>query len=348
MGPPVDAKAALDLGFDVLRLTLLVTSFVFTMMMLVEFVNVSSTGVVSKWLGKGNFLNFIAIVILGATPGCLGAFTAVALFIHGVISRGVVAGSMIAASGDEAFFMLAMMPKTAMFLFAFLIAYGIAVGFVTDRLFGRKGYKGRQCSQGLALHAEEKAPSRRSSFKEWSALRVILLSAFLAVSVGVVMGWIGEEEWNWERIALLVTTVTGFVVILLASDHFIREHLIHHIAKEHLPKLFLWTFLALLAMEVLKLKSGHVESLIKHNEAIAIVLAALIGLLPESGPHMIFVAGYVSGIVPFSVLVASSVVQDGHGMLPLLAQSPTEFVKIKSINLAAGVLAGFLFLSLGL
>lgn len=350
----MDVRAAGELIFEVLRLTLLVTSFVFTMMMLVEFINVSSTGLISKWLGKGSFLNFIAIVLIGATPGCLGAFTAVALFIHGVISRGVVVATMIAASGDEAFFMLAMMPKTALLLFAFLIVYGIAVGMVTDRIFKKKGYKGEPCHRGMVLHQGEhegehaEGSARRRSFAEWSALRLTLLCAFLFVSAGVVMGWIGEEGWNWERIALLVTTVTGFAVIFLASDHFIREHLIRHIAREHLLKLFLWTFVALLAMELLKFGGDHFEALVKHNEVVAILLACMVGLLPESGPHMIFVAGYVSGIVPFSVLVASSVVQDGHGMLPLLAQSPSEFVKIKTVNFIAGVLAGFIFLAFGL
>jgi hypothetical protein len=339
-----------EMIFEVLRISLLVTSFVFTMMMLVEFLNVSTTGLISKWLGKGSILNFIAIVLIGATPGCLGAFTTVALFIHGVVSRGVVVGSMIAASGDEAFFMLAMMPKTAFLLFAFLIVYGIAVGLLTDKIFDRKGYKGQKCDQGLVLHEEEgeKADSaKRTSFREWSFLRVFLLFAFGSVTVGVIMGWIGEEGWNWERIALLVTTVLGFIIIFLASDHFIKEHLIHHIAKEHLLKLFLWTFFALLAMELLKFKGQYVEALIQNNAAFAIIVAALIGLLPESGPHMIFVAGFVSGVVPFSVLVTSSVVQDGHGMLPLLAQSPSEFIKIKSINFIAGILAGFAFLALG-
>ena len=346
----MDVNAAIGLILEVLRLTVLVTSFVFTMMLLVAFVTVSSTGLVSRWLGKGSFLNLIAIVLIGATPGCLGAFTAVALFIHGVISRGVVVATMIAASGDEAFFMLAMIPKTALLLFAFLIVYGIAVGMVTDRLLGKKGYKGRQCHQGMVLHEGERGvtSARRSSFSEWSVLRVILLCAFLFVSVGVVMGWIGEEGWNWERIALLVTTVTGFAVIFLASDHFIREHLIRHIAREHLLKLFLWAFVALLAMELLEFRAENFEALVKHNEIIAILLACMVGLLPESGPHMIFVAGYVSGIVPFSVLAASSVVQDGHGMLPLLAQSPSEFVKIKTINFVAGVLAGIMFMALGL
>jgi hypothetical protein len=42
------------------------------------------------------------------------------------------------------------------------------------------------------------------------------------------------------------------------------------------------------------------------------------------------------------------VVQDGHGMLPLLAESRREFMKVKLINLAAGLLLGGALLAAGL
>jgi hypothetical protein len=72
----------------------------------------------------------------------------------------------------------------------------------------------------------------------------------------------------------------------------------------------------------------------------------MVGVIPESGPHLVFVTLFAQGILPFSVLVASSVVQDGHGMLPLLAESPWEFVTIKTVNVLAGfVLGGVLMLS---
>jgi hypothetical protein len=35
-------------------------------------------------------------------------------------------------------------------------------------------------------------------------------------------------------------------------------------------------------------------------------------------------------------------VQDGHGMLPLLADSRRDFLKIKAINLFVGLVAGFI------
>lgn len=63
-------------------------------------------------------------------------------------------------------------------------------------------------------------------------------------------------------------------------------------------------------------------------------------MIPESGPHLIFLTLYAQGAVPFSVLLASSILQDGHGMLPLLADSRLDFLRIKAINFSVGLLLG--------
>jgi hypothetical protein len=55
---------------------------------------------------------------------------------------------------------------------------------------------------------------------------------------------------------------------------------------------------------------------------------------------------YAAGDIPAAVLVTSSIVQDGHGMLPLLAESRGDFVKVKAINLALGLAAGAAILAI--
>jgi hypothetical protein len=45
--------------------------------------------------------------------------------------------------------------------------------------------------------------------------------------------------------------------------------------------------------------------------------------------------------------MASSIVQDGHGMLPMLAHSRRDFVTVKLINVAAGTLVGAAMLLAG-
>jgi hypothetical protein len=72
----------------------------------------------------------------------------------------------------------------------------------------------------------------------------------------------------------------------------------------------------------------HLEAAIRSGRWIVLLIACLVGLIPESGPHLIFVTLFAQGVVPFSVLLASSVVQDGHGMLPMLAHSRREFLQI--------------------
>ena len=71
-----------------------------------------------------------------------------------------------------------------------------------------------------------------------------------------------------------------------------------------------------------------------------IVIACLVGLIPDSGPHFVFVFLYAQGVIPISVLVASSIVQDGHCMLPMLAHSRRGFVAVKLVNMAVGLAVG--------
>jgi hypothetical protein len=77
-------------------------------------------------------------------------------------------------------------------------------------------------------------------------------------------------------------------------------------------------------------------------------MGAVIGLIPESGPHMIIVMMYAQGVVPFSVLFTASFVQDGHGMLPMLSYSLKDSLLIKLFNLVFGVLIGVVLYFFGI
>jgi len=60
-----------------------------------------------------------------------------------------------------------------------------------------------------------------------------------------------------------------------------------------------------------------IQAWISTNLFVVMFLAVVIGIIPESGPHLIFVTLFAQGSIPFSILLASSIVQDGHGMLSL-------------------------------
>jgi hypothetical protein len=280
----------------------------------VEYMNVATAGLAARWLEKQGVLGYAAVVFVGAFPGCLGAFTDVTLYIHRIISLGALVGSMVAASGDEAFVMLVIMPKTALLLFAGLFLYGLVLAFVVDKTGGRRCYGRVRCETGLAIHpGEQERPhlALRSSFRECSFTRAVLCVVLGIFALGVALGAVGPATWDWVRVTLLLATAVAFAVVFVSPEHFLEEHLYRHVAREHVPRIFAWTLGALFLMAWIKVQGGPLQGWVQAHSGWAVLAAALIGILPESGPHMLFVVGYTQGLLPLSTLVASSVRSPG-------------------------------------
>jgi hypothetical protein len=286
--------------------------------------------------------------LLGAIPGCLGPFVVVGMFAHGMVTRGAVVGAMIATSGDEAFVMLALIPQQAVLLGLALIPLGILAGALTDVLVGdRSG----ECA-GLNLHDDEQCrclnhPQILRQLKELSPARGLLVAGLGIFITCVALGLAGPDHWNWIRVTILGVSAVSLFIVTTVPDHFLEEHLWRHVAQQHVPRIFAWTFGALLLMHILTLNL-HLDGIIRENSWTVLLVACLVGLVPESGPHLIFVTLYAEGAIPLSVLLASSIVQDGHGMLPLLAESRRVFLQVKLINLAVGLAVGAAAMALGL
>ena len=95
---------------------LMITGFVFMMMLVIEYLNVLTGGLWQRGFRGSRLRQYLLAGLLGVTPGCLGAFAVVALYSHRVVSLGAVVTAMIATSGDEAFVMFSMIPKTALLI----------------------------------------------------------------------------------------------------------------------------------------------------------------------------------------------------------------------------------------
>ena len=145
---------------------------------------------------------------------------------------------------------------------------------------------------------------------------------------------------DWMNVLFAGLSVIMLVVLIFAKDHFVEEHLWNHIIKKHLPTIFAWTFGVLLVLGVV-MHYVDIDNWISDNTALMILLATLIGIIPESGPHMIFVTLFAAGVVPFPVLLASSISQDGHAGIPLLAESKKSFAQAKLINCFVALAAGY-------
>ncbi len=354
------------LFLDVLRNSVLITGLVIIMMLLLEFVNLNSHG---KWFNRLRQRPFGQIVLgtgLGLIPGCMGGFAAVSMYSHKLLTFGALVAMMIASSGDEAFVMLAMIPKQALLLMGILFVIAILMGWLVDR-FSKPNVKAQHegCEDGYQIHEEdhhdETHKPEKASFhnmRHASAERVALLLGVILFIVALAFGVfehgheevthtqlnIFDEYWMNLIFALLSLFVVWFIAT--APEHVVKEHLWEHIIRKHFLSIFLWTFGALFVIQV-GLHYFDIETLISNNIPWMILLAVLVGIIPESGPHLLFVTLFATGTVPFSVLLASSISQDGHASLPLLAESKRSFVKAKIVNVLVAALFGYLFYFIG-
>lgn len=339
-----------------LRTAVLVTGLVVIMMMLIEVFNVRSDGRMFSGLKNRRVGQVLLSAALGAIPGCMGGFASVSLYTHGLISFGALIAMMIASSGDEAFVMLAMFPGRSAWIFLILFVIAVVAGLLVD-LFHSK-YDG---CHSMNVHDQDREPRHEHHHeRHYGWQRVVMFLGVLVFLGALLAGWLegGEdvgvgirshpatfnllsEQWMYWLFAALSLCVLG--VLLFAGDHFVEEHLWEHIVCHHLPGIFLWTLGTILVIGVL-MSYLDVTSWISDNTLLMILPAAAVGIIPESGPHLVFVSLYAAGVVPLPVLLASCISQDGHASLPLLAESRASFLKAKLINVAAAVLVGLITL----
>jgi len=328
---------------------LMITGFVLVMMLIIEYLNVATAGRWRQKLAQRRWTQYLLVVLLGVLPGCLGAFTVVAMYTHGLVTLGAVVGAMIAVSGDEAFVMLAIIPRQALLLMLILAGAGLLVAVIVDLVGGPR--KTQSITEGFELHEKEQCKCFEPSdipknWKDCTPARGVLAITLLIFLLGVIAGQLGPPEWNWVRFSLIGVGGIALFIVSTVPDHFIDEHLWRHVVLKHARPIFLWTLGALLVIYLVT-KVFSLESVIHENAWLVLLIACAVGLIPESGPNIIFITLFAKGLTPFSVLLANSIVQDGHGMLPMLAHSRREFAIIKGINFLVALAIGSAGLLMG-
>jgi len=348
---------------DVFRNTLMITSFVIVIMLIIELINVFTHGRWSNSLNKRKPLQVFIAALLGLIPGCFGGFAVVGMWTHGAISFGSLVAAMISSVGDEAFVMLVQMPEKALILFFILFVIALVAGFVIDAS-GLKVKIPVKMQNHLVVHEhehlslKEALSSWKSNFKQPSFTRILLITGVSLFIIAMLGGFFEHDhstheiehiaegsfklpfEEAWFNLIFVALAFVVLFTFIFVSDHFLEEHLWHHIIKQHVPKIAIWTFFALLFITYF-IHSDLMIEWVKDNPFLVVILAVTIGLIPESGPHLVFVTLFLTGGIPFSVLLANSITQDGHSSLPLLAESKNGFVITKLINLVIGLLAGY-------
>ena len=340
----------MDILLESLRHSLMITVFVFTMLMLVDYINVLSRGRMTLAIRGGRFRQYVAASFLGATPGCLGAFMNVSFYVHGLMGFGAIVGGMIATSGDEAFVMLAMFPGKALLLFAILFVLGIILAWVADGTASILKIEPCEECQLSQVHEEEACrffdrDDILGHFRKLTMARFLLLILLITFLYGIASGSIGPEGWDWKRVTFVILLSLSLFIVITVPEHYLEEHIWTHIVKGHLWRIFLWSFFTILIIDV-GFKYWNLEAFVKGHMMWVLLIACLVAVIPESGPHLIFVVMFSKGLIPFSVLLASSMIQDGHGMLPLLSYTVRDSMLIKLFNLVFGLSIGIVLYSI--
>ncbi len=352
-----------DILLDALRAAVLITGMVVMMMMMIESLNISSGGRFFNLLRGSKFGQIVVSALLGWIPGCIGGFASVSLFSHGMISFGALVAMLIATSGDEAFVMLTLFPGKALWISLLILVIGIITGVLIDYVgpkLGLKPYALKTCDE-MQIHEEDKHehnhPEEKTGGKgrKWHFTwrRAVLLVGtglyIAALATGMLEheheGGAGDDHGfnllseDWMNMVFAAVSLIMLGVVAFGSDHFVEEHLWHHVIARHALKIFLWTFGVLIVLGFIT-EVWDISSWISANVPLMIVLATLIGIIPESGPHLIFVTLFAAGVIPAPVLIASCISQDGHASLPLLAESKGAFLRAKAINCVVALIVG--------
>ena len=198
-------------------------------------------------------------------------------------------------------------------------------------------------------------------------------------SVGLVLGimlifWFAEDPNYSPEIAWDISTRDGLltwigiigttlsIILYLASKSFLADdteatigdklnsldETLTHAASETAFVTF-WVLSAYLVFEAIMSFGGISESDLASNGdgAMAVIVAASIGLIPGCGPQIIAITSYIEGIISFPALVANAISQDGDALFPLLVRHRTASLWATVHTLLPGLASGLILLWMG-
>ncbi|MDR1459689.1 MAG: arsenic efflux protein, partial [Bacteroidales bacterium] len=380
--------------FDFFSQVLIITFVVMMLMMLIEFFNVKTRGKLLLLMGKHSGLQILLGAFLGLIPGCIGIFAVASLYTHRLVTFGVLLAAAITSFGDEAFFMISLIPKQTFILVLILFGIAVVAGYITDFVLRKKNaIQPAEQDDAFKIHQEDSCTTHTNTGKnilgKISIYRILTIVAVGLFIIGTLTGYLSHTHviadnfsigaaakshdcnqtemdvnhvhhshhehsekdhslFSGENLVFLLVASFTFILLFTVNNHFFEEHIWNHVIRKHFFKIFLWVFAITLFVKVAGL-FVDVEILFyqRWGKLILLLFALLIALLPESGPNLIILFLFMDGIIPFSTLVANSILQEGHGGLLLIAEKSKDFLKLKLIKLIIALFVGLLGLFFG-
>ncbi len=197
---------------------------------------------------------------------------------------------------------------------------------------------------------------------------VTIVGLFFAI---MLLVWSGQDADYSLELSYNPTTLDGFItwigiigttfsVILyfaqknwFADDteatigdklHSMRETMVH--AASETAFVTFWVMIAYLAFEFSMLFSGITEQDMSNygDGIIAVMAAAIIGLIPGCGPQIIAITAYTKDIISFPALTANAISQDGDALFPLLVRHKSASLWATVHTTIPAIIAGIVLL----
>ena len=197
---------------------------------------------------------------------------------------------------------------------------------------------------------------------------VTIVGLFFAI---MLLVWSGQDADYSLELSYNPTTLDGFItwigiigttfsVILyfaqknwFADDteatigdklHSMRETMVH--AASETAFVTFWVMIAYLAFEFSMLFSGITEQDMSNygDGFIAVMAAAIIGLIPGCGPQIIAITAYTKDIISFPALTANAISQDGDALFPLLVRHKSASLWATVHTTIPAIIAGIVLL----
>jgi hypothetical protein len=387
---------------DFLSQIFIITFVVIMLMMLIEFINVKTRGQLLVLLEKYPKTQIWIGALLGLIPGCIGILAVVSLYTHHLITFGVLLAAAITSFGDEAFFMISLIPKHTLILVIVLFGMAIIAGYVADWILrNKKPIQAVDDNDAFKIHQDDVCTTHTHKeskliFGKISLHRLLVIVAVGAFIVSILTGYLSHNHiitdsfsihthtqpcdvnpnatddkplchplepahahthmhtddkhtpFSGENLIFLIVATFTLTLLVTVNNHFFEEHIWDHVIVKHFLKIFIWVFAITLFIKVIGV-FVDVDILFCQTwgKMILLLFALLIALLPESGPNLVVLFLFMDGVIPFSTLIANSILQEGHGGLLLIAERPKDFFKLKLIKFILALLVGVLGLYLG-
>lgn len=206
---------------DILKESVVITLVVTALMLAIESVNFLLKGRMLEGLRRTRLGQVLASALLGVIPGCAGGYISVSMYARGMFSFGALLAMMVATTGDEAFLMLALFPKTALLIFGGLLALALAAGWIVDALSRRKKGDAQYIENINQTAPEEAGGSLKKRLLHIlpHALKVFAWTFGVLLAVAFAEQYVDLGEWVHSHPALSILLAVAVGLIPQSGPH---------------------------------------------------------------------------------------------------------------------------------